>query len=122
VTVFEWQGNGGSVGLFYHDKASGPVALTIDDPLRPGANIGAGSFNMHRVQVHDSWGFWCVVGMTMCCIAPAQRRWCEWMLASIIPMLELIWIRWSQRCMSAKGRRVLRAVIGCLHACGMSCT
>ncbi len=45
------QGVGGSGGLFYLDKASGPVALTIDDPLRPGANIGAGSFNMHRVQV-----------------------------------------------------------------------
>ncbi|KAG0616583.1 hypothetical protein M758_5G126500 [Ceratodon purpureus] len=44
------KGNGGNGGLFYHDKTSGPVALTIDDPLRPGANIGAGSFNMHRVQ------------------------------------------------------------------------
>lgn len=44
------KGVGGSGGLFYLDKASGPVALTIDDPLRPGANIGAGSFNMHRVQ------------------------------------------------------------------------
>lgn len=50
------QGVGGSGGLFYHDKASGPVALTIDDPLRPGANIGAGSFNMHRVQVCGSGG------------------------------------------------------------------
>lgn len=61
--LFMWQGSGGNGGLFYHDKASGPVALTIDDPLRPGANIGAGSFNMHRVQVHVtvedlmwSWG------------------------------------------------------------------
>ena len=52
VVVLVGQGVGGSGGLFYHDKASGPVALTIDDPLRPGANIGAGSFNMHRVQVY----------------------------------------------------------------------
>jgi hypothetical protein len=54
VTVFEWQDIGGSGGLFYHEKASGPVALTIDDPLCPSANIEASSFNMHRVQVHDS--------------------------------------------------------------------
>lgn len=44
------KGNGGSGGLFYHDKTSSPAPLTIDDPLRPGANIGAGSFNMHQVQ------------------------------------------------------------------------
>lgn len=37
--------------MFLHDKITRPVALTIDDPLRPGANIGAGSFNMFHVQV-----------------------------------------------------------------------
>lgn len=52
--VLSWQGVGGSGGLFYHDKALAPVALTIDDPLRPGANIGAGSFKMHLVRVRHS--------------------------------------------------------------------
>lgn len=52
MVIFLLQGNGGSGGLFYHDKTSSPAPLTIDDPLRPGANIGAGSFNMHQVQVY----------------------------------------------------------------------
>lgn len=50
-----WQGrNGSSGGLFWPDKASRPLALCIDDPLRPGANIGAGSFNMFHVQVRPA--------------------------------------------------------------------
>ncbi|CAK9272135.1 unnamed protein product [Sphagnum jensenii] len=43
--------NGSSGGLFWPDKSSRPLALCIDDPLRPGANIGAGSFNMFHVQL-----------------------------------------------------------------------
>ncbi|KAH9550323.1 hypothetical protein CY35_10G065600 [Sphagnum magellanicum] len=43
--------NGTGGGLFWADKVSRPMALCIDDPLRPGANIGAGSFNMFHVQV-----------------------------------------------------------------------
>lgn len=43
--------NGTSGGLFWADKVSRPMTLCIDDPLRPGANIGAGSFNMFQVQV-----------------------------------------------------------------------
>jgi hypothetical protein len=46
--------NGSSGGLFWPDKASRPLALCIDDPLRPGANIGAGSFNMFHVQVRPA--------------------------------------------------------------------
>ncbi|GAQ80715.1 Nucleotidyl transferase domain containing protein [Klebsormidium nitens] len=42
--------NGQNGGIFYHDKLTRPVALWIDDPLRPGANIGAGSFAMYNVQ------------------------------------------------------------------------
>ncbi len=45
--------NGTSGGLFWADKVSRPMTLCIDDPLRPGANIGAGSFNMFHVQVRQ---------------------------------------------------------------------
>ncbi|KAH8950107.1 hypothetical protein BDL97_10G066900 [Sphagnum fallax] len=43
--------NGTGGGLFWADKVSRPMTLCIDDPLRPGANIGAGSFNIFHVQV-----------------------------------------------------------------------
>ncbi|CAK9859660.1 unnamed protein product [Sphagnum jensenii] len=43
--------NGTGGGLFWADKVSQPMTLCIDDPLRPGANIGAGSFNIFHVQV-----------------------------------------------------------------------
>eukprot|EP00897_Mesotaenium_endlicherianum_P004874 jgi/Mesen1/4414/ME000225S03403 len=43
--------NGLVGGVFWHDPSTRPVALWIDDPLRPGYNVGAGSFAMWHVQV-----------------------------------------------------------------------
>lgn len=42
--------NGLQDGVFWHDPSQRPTALWIDDPLRPGANIGAGSFAIWHVQ------------------------------------------------------------------------
>ena len=45
------KGIDGSLGGIY--KREDPhIALWIDDPLRPGVNIGAGSYGMVHVQVH----------------------------------------------------------------------
>lgn len=38
-------------GVFLRAPTMPHSALWIDDPLRPGMNIGAGSYNMWRVQV-----------------------------------------------------------------------
>ncbi|CAI5475418.1 unnamed protein product, partial [Closterium sp. Yama58-4] len=42
--------NGMPGGVFWRDPSMPPAALWIDDPLRPGANIGSGSFAMWHVQ------------------------------------------------------------------------
>ncbi|KAG6541734.1 hypothetical protein Mapa_016746 [Marchantia paleacea] len=42
--------NGNPGGLFCHDKMARTLPLWIDDPLRPDAIIGAGSFNIWQVQ------------------------------------------------------------------------
>ncbi|CAM6092476.1 unnamed protein product [Calypogeia fissa] len=42
--------NGNPGGLFWHEKNARTLPLCIDDPLRPDAAIGAGSFNIWQVQ------------------------------------------------------------------------
>ncbi|KAL2620746.1 hypothetical protein R1flu_000951 [Riccia fluitans] len=42
--------NGSPGGLFCHEKMARTLPLSIDDPLRPDAIIGAGSFNIWQVQ------------------------------------------------------------------------
>ncbi|KAL3681183.1 hypothetical protein R1sor_024139 [Riccia sorocarpa] len=42
--------NGSPGGLFCHEKMARTLPLWIDDPLRPDAIIGAGSFNIWQVQ------------------------------------------------------------------------
>ncbi|KAJ7527289.1 hypothetical protein O6H91_16G047000 [Diphasiastrum complanatum] len=37
-------------GIIPREPTARPIALWIDDPLNPGANVGAGSFNMWHVQ------------------------------------------------------------------------
>ncbi|KAH9305806.1 hypothetical protein KI387_010210 [Taxus chinensis] len=42
--------DGNTGGIFQQCESESPVSLYIEDPLRPGFNVGAGSFAMHHVQ------------------------------------------------------------------------
>ena len=53
VVVLVEQAFGSRRRFFYHNKASYPIALTINNPLHLGINIGGGSFNIHQVHVYE---------------------------------------------------------------------
>ena len=58
------KGIDGSLGGIY--KREDPhIALWIDDPLRPGVNIGAGSYGMGRVRVNIQFSF-CATMFSSC--------------------------------------------------------